>query len=109
MAEISSFTYRNIILDIERGYFAEFNECVARDYFDEDMQREILVTTRNDDYQLKELSVEIIDSLGDEHELPDELWAFMRMKAENALKDAERDDILEGEHVKDLWRFCYAQ
>lgn len=108
MRSISSTTYHEILRDFERGLYAEFNGNMAQDYYDEELDREILVTTRNDGYELAELTVEIIDSLGDEHELPDELWAYMRRYAERALKCADSDDLKEAEHIKQLWRTAHA-
>lgn len=108
MSEISITTYQEILHDFERGLYAEYNESMVQEYHDEEKDRDVLISTRNDGYELAELAVEIFDSQGDEHYLPEELWRYMRQYAERALLEADKEARSEAEHVKHLWRTAYA-
>lgn len=108
MAIIGSFTYHSILHDIERGLFAEYDGRISEEYYDEQKGWTILVSTRNDGFELAELAVEIIDERGDEQELAEELWRYMRRYAERALLEAEREARSEAQHIKQLWRSAYA-
>ena len=108
MSAISITTYHDILHDFERGLYAEYDGAIAMEYIDNEKNSMVLVTTRNEGFELKELSVEIIDSQGDERVLPDELWAYMRRYAERALLEADKEARSEAEHVKHLWRTAYA-
>lgn len=108
MKSVSITTYHEILHDFERGLYAEYDGAMAQEYHDEELNREILVTTRNKGFELAELAVEIVDWQGDSHELPDELWSYMRRYAERALLEADKEAQSEAEHVKHLWRAAYA-
>lgn len=108
MSAISITTYHEILHDFERGLYADYDATMVQEYHDEEKNRDILISTRNRDFELEELAVEIIDCNGDEHELPEDLWAYMRRYAERALAEADKEAQSEAQHIKHLWRTAYA-
>lgn len=105
MGFISTWTYNAILYNFEQGAFAEYDSRVTAEYYDDEIGRTILVSTRNEGFELAELEVEIHD--GEEFfELEEDLWRYMRLYAERALRDAEEEARGESEHCKYLWRVC---
>ena len=104
MLSISTATYHAIVRDIESGEYTHDGRTTG-EYYDDERNRYVEVSTLNDGFELVSLEVDICDN-EDFYELEDDLWRHLKFKAEKALIDAEREAESEAEHIKHLWATC---
>ena len=102
MTAIGNWTWEQILYSIECGDFAEYDATMQQEFYDRERNRNVVVTMRNNGFELAELSVEITDE-ENEYELASELYASLEFKAEKALLEADKEAREEGEYRRQLW------
>lgn len=99
MTAIGNWAWESIIYSIECGNFAEYDGYTQQEFYDSERNRNVVVTMRNNGFELASLEVEITDE-ENEYELASELYAFLEMKAERALLEADKEARSEAEYIK---------
>ena len=99
MAAVGNWTFEAIVYAIECGEFAEYNGYISQEYYDTEHNRNVVVTMRNNGFELASLEVEITDE-ENEFELSPELLSFLEFKAEQALREADKEAWSEAKYLK---------
>lgn len=105
MTPISITAYHAIVRDIENGEYTHDGRTTG-EYYDDERNRHIVISTLNDGFELVSLEVEITDEENNNFELEADLWRHLQFKAERALEDARKEAESEAEYIKYLWKAC---